>query len=102
LKTATTATTKAQSLTHSSHHTRNDDKITDFHRTDKAIILPHQNTKHHEDGNTKVENPQRGIKYSNRKKTVKFYQEIMLPIIAKQQDQEITLNEVITNTLLRF
>jgi hypothetical protein len=84
LKTTTTATPKTQSLTHSSHHTRNDDKITNSHRTDKAIKLPHRNTKQHEDRNTKVENPRRGTKKPKGKKTpVKFYQEIISPITAK-------------------
>jgi hypothetical protein len=84
LKTATTATSNTQSLTLSSHHKRNDDKITDSHRTDQAIILPQRNTKHHEDGNTKVKNPQHGPKTQTVNKTpVKFYQETTSPIIAK-------------------
>jgi hypothetical protein len=66
-KTTTTATTQTQSLTHSCHRTRKDDKITDSHRTDNTIILPHRNTKQHKDGNTKVENPQHGTKKPNRK-----------------------------------
>ena len=57
LKTTTTTKTQTQSLTLSYHHTRNEDKITDSHRTDNMIILPHQNTKQHEDRNKKVENP---------------------------------------------
>jgi hypothetical protein len=74
LKTATTATTNTHSLTFSPHHTRNDDKITDSHRTDQAIILPQQNNKHHEDGNTKVKNAQHGPKKQTVNKTpVKFY-----------------------------
>jgi hypothetical protein len=84
LKTATTATPKTQTLTLSSHHTRNDDKITDSHRTEQAIILPHRNTKQHEDGNTKVKNPQHGPKNQTVNKTPgKCYQEITSPIIAK-------------------
>jgi hypothetical protein len=93
LKTATTTTPKTQSLSLSSYHKRNDDKITDSHRKEQAIILPQRNTKQHEGGNTKMKN----LKHCPRNQTVnktpvKFYQEITSPIFANQQVQEITLN----------